>query len=101
MGINDSRIVIVLARRPRITAKDLAEDTSLNKSVISRSLSTLRAKGIVRIEERDGRREVDLTPAGRKLHDRISRVALDREDLMLEGLQRQGAGAAHRTTCIG
>ena len=85
VGINDSRIVIVLARRPRITAKDLSEDTSLNKSVISRSLSTLRAKGIVRIEERDGRREVDLTAAGRNLHDRISRVALDREDLMLKG----------------
>jgi DNA-binding MarR family transcriptional regulator len=85
VGINDSRIVIVLARRPRITAKDLAEDTSLNKSVISRSLSTLRTKGIVRIEEREGRREVDLTPAGRKLHERISRVALDREDLMLKG----------------
>jgi DNA-binding MarR family transcriptional regulator len=85
VGINDSRIVIVLARRPRITAKDLSEDTSLNKSVISRSLSTLRAKGIVRIEEREGRREVELTPSGRGLHDRISKVALEREDLMLQG----------------
>jgi DNA-binding MarR family transcriptional regulator len=75
----------VLARRPRITAKDLSEDTSLNKSVISRSLSTLRAKGIVRIEEREGRREVELTPSGRGLHDRISKVALEREDLMLKG----------------
>jgi DNA-binding MarR family transcriptional regulator len=85
VGINDSRIVIVLARRPRITAKDLSEDTSLNKSVISRSLSTLRSKGIVRIEEREGRREVELTPSGRNLHDRISKVALEREDLMLKG----------------
>jgi DNA-binding MarR family transcriptional regulator len=85
VGINDSRIVIVLARRPRITAKDLSEDTSLNKSVISRSLSTLLSKGIVRIGEREGRREVELTAAGRNLHERISRVALDREDLMLKG----------------
>jgi DNA-binding MarR family transcriptional regulator len=85
VGINDSRIVIVLARRPRITAKDLSEDTSLNKSVISRSLSTLRTKGIVRIDEREGRREVELTAAGRNLHDRISKVALEREDLMLKG----------------
>ena len=81
VGINDSRIIVVLARRPRITGKELAEDTSLNKSVISRSLSTLRAKGIVRIEEREGRREVELTPSGRGLHDRISKVALAREDL--------------------
>ena len=85
VGINDSRIVIVLARRPRITAKDLSEDTSLNKSVISRSLGTLLSKGIVRIGEREGRREVELTAAGRNLHERISRVALDREDLMLKG----------------
>ena len=96
IGINDSRIVIVLARRPRITAKDLAEDTSLNKSVISRSLSTLRTKGIVRIDEREGRREVELTAAGRNLHDRISRVALDREDLMLKGFS-----AKERETLIG
>jgi DNA-binding MarR family transcriptional regulator len=85
VGINDSRIVIVLARRPRITAKDLSEDTSLNKSVISRSLGTLRTKGVVRITDNDGRREVELTAAGRTLHDRISRVALEREDLMLKG----------------
>ena len=85
VGINDSRIVIVLARRPRITAKDLSEDTSLNKSVISRSLSTLRSKGIVRISDNEGRREVELTAAGRSLHDRISKVALEREDLMLHG----------------
>jgi DNA-binding MarR family transcriptional regulator len=88
VGINDSRIVIVLGRRPCITAKDLSEDTALNKSVISRSLGTLRAKGIVRIEERGGRREVDLTAAGRNLHDRISSVALDREDLMLKGFSK-------------
>ena len=95
VGINDSRIVIVLARRPRITAKDLSEDTALNKSVISRSLGTLRSKGIVRIDDRDGRREVELTAAGRGLHDRISRVALDREDLMLKGFS-----AKERATLI-
>ncbi|MEJ1964849.1 MAG: MarR family transcriptional regulator [Gammaproteobacteria bacterium] len=85
VGINDSRIVIVLARRPRITAKELSEDTSLNKSVISRSLGTLKSKGIVRIDERQSRREVELTAAGRNLHERISKVALEREDLMLKG----------------
>ncbi len=85
VGINDSRIVVVLARRPRITAKDLSEDTSLNKSVISRSLSVLRAKGIVRITLAEGLRQIELTPAGLGLHDRISNVALDREQLLLDG----------------
>jgi DNA-binding MarR family transcriptional regulator len=89
VGINDSRIVVVLCRRPRITAKELSEDTSLNKSVISRSLSVLRAKGIVRIDESNGLREVELTAAGLDLHDRISDVALDREKLMLKGFSHQ------------
>ena len=100
IGINDSRIVIVLARRPRITAKELSEDTSLNKSVVSRSLSVLRAKGMVRIDDSDGRRHVELTPVGMAMHDRISRVALDREQLVLKGFsaseKRALIGYLHR-----
>jgi len=85
VGINDSRILVVLARRPRITGKELAEDTSLNKSVVSRSLRVLRSKGLVRITPSDGRLEVHLTAAGREMHDRVSAVALERESLMLKG----------------
>lgn len=85
VGINDSRILIVLARRPRITGKELSEDTSLNKSVVSRSLRVLRAKGLVRLVLTDGRIEVELTAAGREMHDRVSWVALNREGLMLKG----------------
>jgi len=89
VGINDSRIVVVLARRPRITGKELAEDTSLNKSVVSRSLRVLRAKGLVRIVPTETRLEVELTPAGWEMHDRVSGVALDREALMLKGFSQQ------------
>jgi DNA-binding MarR family transcriptional regulator len=89
VGINDSRILVVLARRPRITGKDLSEDTALNKSVVSRSLRVLRAKGLVRIVRTDKRLEVELTPAGRVMHDRVSRVALDREALMMTGFSGQ------------
>lgn len=100
VGINDSRLVVVLARRPRITAKDLSEDTSLNKSVVSRSLSVLKAKGIVRIQYADGLRLVELTPAGLGLHDRISDVALKREMYLLKGFspgeKRTLIGFLHR-----
>lgn len=89
VGINDSRILIVLARRPRITGKELSEDTALNKSVVSRSLRILRAKGLVRILPTAGRLEVELTAAGRAMHDRVSGVALDREALMLKGFSSQ------------
>jgi DNA-binding MarR family transcriptional regulator len=100
VGINDSRIVVVLARRPRITAKDLSEDTALNKSVVSRSLSVLRAKGMVRIAQSEALRCVELTPSGMAMHDRISQVALDREQLMLKGFseaeKRELIGYLHR-----
>jgi DNA-binding MarR family transcriptional regulator len=89
VGINDARILVVLARRPRITGKELAEDTSLNKSVVSRSLRVLRAKGLVRIAPTRGRLEVELTAAGREMHDRVSWVALDRETLMLKGFSAE------------
>ena len=95
VGINDSRIIVVLARRPRITGKELAEDTSLNKSVVSRSLRVLRSKGLVRIIPADGRLEVQLTAAGRDMHDRVSVVALERESLMLKGFSN-----AERTVLI-
>jgi len=89
VGINDSRLIVVLARRPRITGKELAEDTSLNKSVVSRSLRVLRSKGLVRLVPTETRLEVELTPAGWEMHDRVSGVALDREALMLKGFSQQ------------
>src|SRR5262245_46974053 len=96
VGINDARILVVLARRPRITAKELSEDTALNKSVVSRSLRVLRAKGLVRLVPTDGRLEVELTPAGCDMHDRVSGVALEREALMLKGFS-----AGDKQTLIG
>jgi DNA-binding MarR family transcriptional regulator len=96
LGINDARIVVVLARRPKITGKELAEDTSLNKSVVSRSLRVLRRKGLVRINPNDGRLEVELTAAGREMHDRVSQVALDREALLLKGF----SGEEKRTLIV-
>ena len=59
----------------------------------------------MRIEEREGRREVELTPSGRGLHDRISKVALEREDLMLKGFSAKEReawiyGAAADASCL-
>lgn len=88
VGINDSRILVVLARRPRLTGKELSEDTSLNKSVVSRSLRVLRTKGLVRIVPTQTRLEVELTAAGWDMHNRVSGVALDREALLLKGFSR-------------
>lgn len=89
MGINDARLLLVLARRPRITGKELSEDTALNKSVISRSLRVLRAKALVRIVPRNRRLEVELTGAGREMEARVSRIALEREGKLLFGFSNQ------------
>jgi DNA-binding MarR family transcriptional regulator len=86
VGLNEARVVISLARRPRIIAAALAEDTSLDKSTISRTLSGLRKRGFVRgYGAADRKRQFELTRAGRALRARISRIALQREDLMLGG----------------
>src|SRR5687767_5499110 len=85
VGINEARVVISLARRPRVIAKVLAEDTSLDKATVSRTLNVLQEERLVRYVDVSGRREFELTRAGRALHARISRVALERESLMLRG----------------
>jgi DNA-binding MarR family transcriptional regulator len=96
VGLNEARVVISLARRPRIIAAVLVEETSLDKSTISRTLNGLRRRGFVRGHGSAGRlREFDLTRVGRALHARISRLALQRESLMLGGFT-----ASERATLV-
>lgn len=85
VGINEARVVVSLARNPRVIAQVLADDTSLDKSTVSRTLNVLRTEKLVRYVQVKGRRQFDLTPAGRALHTRIARAALRPEDLMLRG----------------
>jgi DNA-binding MarR family transcriptional regulator len=86
VGTNEWRVLSALVNWPGETASHIGQVLGLNKSVVSRSLKFLEERGMVAIEQGTGRRQLlQLTPAGRELHDRIIVVALKRERILLEG----------------
>jgi len=88
IGIFDWRLVSMLAIEPRIPAHRACQVVSLDKAQVSRSLKKMREFGLVDFEtaEGDPRRKIWwLTDRGYDLHDRILRVALERERALIEG----------------
>lgn len=89
VGITEWRVMALLAIEAPIPAARICQVIGLDKAPVSRTLAALEAAGLVRVKL-DGsdarRRPVALTPAGRRLHDRIIRVALEREARLLECL---------------
>ncbi len=85
IGINEWRILTVLARWPECNAKFVSEESATHVSVISRSLREMQNKGLVDIDASVWQRSLSLTPQGQALYDQIARVALIRESLLLEG----------------
>ncbi|MPT48670.1 MAG: MarR family transcriptional regulator [Sphingobium sp.] len=85
IGINEARIITVVAHSGPLTAAEISEILVMNKSITSRSLQTLEAKALVEIGAAKRSRPVTLTAEGYRLHDRIITVSLAREKLMLNG----------------
>jgi DNA-binding MarR family transcriptional regulator len=89
IGVVEWRMLSMLAVENDITANRICQVIGLDKSAVSRSLQTLEAAGHVtsKADSRDGRRNtVSLTPSGQALHDRVLKVALERERRLLSGL---------------
>jgi DNA-binding MarR family transcriptional regulator len=92
IGVVEWRMLSMLAVENDITANRICQVIGLDKSAVSRSLQALEASGYVgsRVDPRDARRNtVSLTAAGRALHDRVLRVALERERRLLSGLSAE------------
>lgn len=85
VGITDSRVLCHLAIAPGSTASAICERTGLDKSAVSRSFDALSLNKHISFPPDSGRRErfASLTPSGRRLHDKIMAVALERERLLL------------------
>lgn len=82
IGIETWRVMVMLAIEGRVTAQRIVQLLDADKGAISRTLKSMQAQGLVRLEpdENDGRvRHAVFTPEGRLLHDRIIRLALVRE----------------------
>lgn len=92
VGVTEWRIMSLLAIEPGINAARVVQVIGLDKAAVSRVLKTLEERGAVRIvpDDADGRRQrVALTPKGRRLHDRILPVALERARLLTDGLTEE------------
>ena len=88
IGIIEWRILAQLASEPGTTARSICERTALDKSAVSRSFGVLQNRGLIAFPKNNGRREqfATLTAAGKRLHDRIMKVALEREQRFLAPL---------------
>ena len=86
IGVVEWRLLSLLAVEDKITANRICQVIGLDKSAVSRSLQVLEDAGRIsgEVDSRDGRRyAVSLTPEGKALHDRVLKVALERERRLL------------------
>lgn len=98
VGITEWRIMSLLAIESSIPAARICAVIGFDKGPVSRSLAILEGKGLVAGSADPAnarRRPVQLTRAGRTLHDRIIVVALERERRLLSCLTE-----AQRATLI-
>lgn len=95
IGITDWRILAMLAVEPNITAARICNVIGLNKAATSRTLLNLRNRGYVqesKSQSTDKRSTViHLTESGKMIHDEIMKVALVREQKLLEAFSESEA----------
>lgn len=85
LGTNDWRVLSALATRPGATAKDVSEFLILNPALISRSVSTLVARGLIALSDGPrGSRPMFLTAAGAVMHDDMLPIAMRGQEIVLE-----------------
>lgn len=89
VGVTEWRVLSQLAIEPHIPAQRICEVIGFDKAIVSRVVRSLQDLGHVRVsaDGADNRRHrISLTTKGRQLHDRIIRVALERERRLLSDL---------------
>jgi DNA-binding MarR family transcriptional regulator len=98
VGIETWRCLVLLAIEGSISAQNVSRIIGMDKASVSRCFKGMQAKGLITmsLDAGDGRlRIATLTPKGRKLHDQIMGIALERERAFLSVLS-----AAEQDTLI-
>ncbi len=94
LGTTEWRIMALLFIQPGISPQTISDTIGFDKAAISRSIKILQKRKIA-VAEPDARRSrflrVTLTEHGRQLHDRIVRVALEREQRFVSCLSKDEA----------
>jgi DNA-binding MarR family transcriptional regulator len=86
IGLTEWRLMWVLGHEAPITAATASQIMVTDKGAVSRALAGLDLRGLVKVTSNpaDGReRVIELSPAGWRLHARISRVAKVRQKKLL------------------
>lgn len=87
IGFVEWRVICHLAVEDWSTGARISQMVGLDKAAVSRSMTVLVERGLIRLRPGTGRRtEASLTEAGRRLKDEILAVAHAREDRLLAGL---------------
>ncbi len=83
------RVLVWLGKQREMQAKDLGHSAGLDKMQMSRALAQLQDKKLVSVKRDSQDRRgniVQLTRPGRALYDKITPLALAREDFLLAAL---------------
>ncbi|WP_344094028.1 MarR family winged helix-turn-helix transcriptional regulator [Microbacterium deminutum] len=87
LGTNDWRVLSALSIRPGATSMQISEFVAMNKAVVSKSVNTLIARGlIVPADGARGSRHLYLTRAGADMHDQMKPISLQGQEIVLSGL---------------
>ncbi|MGV2071176.1 MULTISPECIES: MarR family winged helix-turn-helix transcriptional regulator [Rhizobium/Agrobacterium group] len=103
IGISEWRAVSMLAIEPNITAGRICDVINLDKAAASRALATLDEQGYLdsEVSETDPRKKRwRLNQRGYDLHEEIMRIALAREETLIEGADPQDLEATIRVMRI-
>ena len=101
LGLNTAQalVIVFLAEGIACTAADIGRELSHDPGAMTRMVDKLEAAGYVRRvpRERDRRAtDLDLTPAGRRLHGEVRRVQVALLNRMLRGFSRAEARTLER-----
>lgn len=87
LGTNDWRLISTLALRPGSAATDVAEYTSMNKAIVSKTVGTLVERGLIVLSDGPrGSRPMYLTPAGAEMHDLMLPISMRGQEIVLSHL---------------
>jgi DNA-binding MarR family transcriptional regulator len=89
VGIETWRCLVLLAAEPTVSAQQISKVIGMDKSSVSRCFKSMQEQKLITLtlSDTDGRiRLASLTTRGRKLHDQILGVALERERVLLSTL---------------
>ncbi|MFC6357484.1 MarR family winged helix-turn-helix transcriptional regulator [Luethyella okanaganae] len=87
LATNEWRVLSALASRPGQSATEISESLSANKAVISASVNTLAARGLLVLVDGARRsRALYLTGDGAEMHDRMAPIAMRGQRLIEEEL---------------